>query len=106
LIPVDDDIVAVGGTKQDGDFLRQQADEAEPMKQPPSTFVIVELENVHDEQKIVALKLAPPPGGQPPSPSVDNSVWPAAYGSLSAAARTGTERALRRPPYEREYWHR
>ena len=68
--------VAVGGTKTDCDCLRQQADEAGPMKQPPSAFVhdepIVELENGHGNGLLVALPFAPLPGERHLSPTADD----------------------------------
>ena len=74
LVGVGSGDVVVGDTRVAGDFL-QQVDEAEPMKQLPSTIVygmIVGLEHEDDYEVLVALRFAPPPGGQPPSLSVDN----------------------------------
>lgn len=82
IVLAGDDVEGVvgGGTTAENGFLRQQADEAEPMKQPPSTLdvnneMIVELENgyeVENMQMLVALKFAQPPAEQHPSLTVDD----------------------------------
>ena len=109
LTDVVGDIAAVVGAKTDAaaaaaDFLRKQADGAEPMKQSLSTFVhvrfvrdgmvVVGIENWHENGRLVAPQFAPLHVEQLPSPSVDDFAWPAVVDSPSVAARTGIGHAL------------